>query len=159
MTSHHPLKERAVDKWLFAFQNMHALMPKAWPPVLASPVKMNAFVPHAASWLNGSRVWQQSQHRLAKLLWKHLFICFTSQTGRTSFLQDDAAFSFRKPLNTTKVTLPHQQECLVHPLYLVLITLNLVPSMTDPSWRKETSPHPRPDDKMPYWLAVQDINR
>lgn len=82
--------------------------------------------------------------------YENISICFTSQTWWTSFLQNDVVFRFHNPLNTMKVTPPHQQECTVHSLYFTLITLNLVPSMTDPFWRKEKEIHvPDPLTRFP----------
>lgn len=56
-------------------------------------------------------------------------------------LRTVVGFSFHDPLNTTTFALQHQQECRANSLYLLLITLNLVPSLTDPFRREEKQAH------------------
>ena len=56
--------------------------------------------------------------------------------------------------------LHHHQECTANSFYLMLITLNLVPSRTDPFRREEKEAHlGRPSDKNPHWLPFSDVNR
>lgn len=52
-------------------------------------------------------------------------------------LRTVVGFSFHDPLNTMTFALQHQQERTANSLYLLLITLSLVPSLTAPFRREE----------------------
>lgn len=70
-----------------------------------------------------------------------LEIFYLANLKKNLILRTAVGFRFHNPLNTMTFALHHHQECTANSLYLMLITLNLVPSRTDPFRKEEKQAH------------------